>query len=977
MRLMCLVVILLTTRFIINLHGKLRVSYTNQTNQVTGVTKSKSFHGTDNISATLLKRSGSFPSLNSNELKNLQNTPVSFKSEIKKILDLSTSKKISSNNQEIPKETVEILHDFDISVQKITGKNTGKNEISDKNLSTHSEEETEESESETEIPDDIFDENIKGLRDKQEKNIPLKTESKSNVEQIEEIKPKKIERNSWNKPEEIEKVEEEPEIKFSEKINISDTPFEVNNFKSSEPEEKEGPLIIFEETYPHGPDNPVRKLILGPDTEQNIQEPDTKKSIELTEKIELKPEIQPKIIETDPRKFFGIKEKIIQSTSKDGDLIVPENITKSDNPPLKSISSKDFTINGTTFKAGTIFLSYEKENKKYVQKMDPDPNNIYNKIFSPPLEVTDNKIKISVLDGEKFKKIGGELFSQEISQNDIKQVGLGDCFILGPLSAMAKYDPNHIKGMIKDNGETVTVKLYEKVDGKAVPKFITFDKSLNASGELNKNKPWVSMVEKAYAIHLGSYEKLGCGGFAKDALFTFYGKDALYSDIKPKTTGEVINASFVQTIKIDDTNINKIKNFMNSGIQQGINFKFGKAEELQLDAFKGKITDKAQINNFLLTTCNVHQNNINYLMSTNFAVDLNQNLVKYDECVKSLLDFPPALPKKFENKSLNELKQAVKDKVKELTGKEPSDIKLSQLDNLISKPHSFPLNQFLPTPKVRPFDKQVVVNMVKGFGLNDNQASDLVDNKIIIPHIKTKFLSKTDTTQDDFNNMVKHIKDKNKNDEHIVYFMDKMSENGNDKFKELKIGKIIKPGEKLEIKYKSEELRVFNSIKDAFNSGKLVTVDTGYVEHTGGDLGYSGNESKKLGIAGPHSYSVTGIVEMNGFKYIKVNNPWNSDFSRSYTMENGILKAKENNPNDYKYNKIVPKNLKNEILVNSQESKTENLKTYSKESNKINKKQNEFLIDNKLPEEKIKDNECWLELNDFTNDFTRFNILEK
>lgn len=135
------------------------------------------------------------------------------------------------------------------------------------------------------------------------------------------------------------------------------------------------------------------------------------------------------------------------------------------------------------------------------------------------------------------------LFPHPPSVHDIKQGAIGDCYFMAGLASIVAQKPDAIKNMIRDNGDgTVTVKLFdvEQRDGHKSfsPKYLSFDKSVLHTDfaireHASKEAPWVALLEKAYAIHTGSYARMGEGGFASDVYEVLLGKAADKQEITP------------------------------------------------------------------------------------------------------------------------------------------------------------------------------------------------------------------------------------------------------------------------------------------------------------------------------------------------------------------------------------------------------------------------------------------------------------
>ena len=97
------------------------------------------------------------------------------------------------------------------------------------------------------------------------------------------------------------------------------------------------------------------------------------------------------------------------------------------------------------------------------------------------------------------------IFPHEPRPTDIQQgFMLGDCYILTGLAAVARLRPQHIRDMIKDNGDgTATVRLFQGRGNDATPVYVRVDKIKSSPVAFTRggeNCLWVSLVERAYAI---------------------------------------------------------------------------------------------------------------------------------------------------------------------------------------------------------------------------------------------------------------------------------------------------------------------------------------------------------------------------------------------------------------------------------------------------------------------------------------------
>ncbi len=142
----------------------------------------------------------------------------------------------------------------------------------------------------------------------------------------------------------------------------------------------------------------------------------------------------------------------------------------------------------------------------------------------------------------------------DISPNDVDQGGLGTCYLMSSLAAIAQGNPEIIRNMIRDNGDgsyTVTFKVptwagphmygipdptlqldetYITKEVRVTPDFIADPATgqplyAKYSGDTAGGKPemWVPLIEKAYAQMNGGYAAVD-GGQADEALASITGR---------------------------------------------------------------------------------------------------------------------------------------------------------------------------------------------------------------------------------------------------------------------------------------------------------------------------------------------------------------------------------------------------------------------------------------------------------------------
>jgi hypothetical protein len=111
-----------------------------------------------------------------------------------------------------------------------------------------------------------------------------------------------------------------------------------------------------------------------------------------------------------------------------------------------------------------------------------------------------------VINSGTYSYVNGSLFQNGLSADDVYQGGLGTCYYLATLAAIAQEKPDYIQNMFRDNGDnTFTVRFYNN----GVADYVTVDRYLptHSSGNAvsagwvvgSYNELWVALAEKAYA----------------------------------------------------------------------------------------------------------------------------------------------------------------------------------------------------------------------------------------------------------------------------------------------------------------------------------------------------------------------------------------------------------------------------------------------------------------------------------------------
>ncbi|MBO6137919.1 MAG: hypothetical protein J6O71_04825 [Lachnospiraceae bacterium] len=166
---------------------------------------------------------------------------------------------------------------------------------------------------------------------------------------------------------------------------------------------------------------------------------------------------------------------------------------------------------------------------------------------------------------EMADRRGEPLFAQEPSVRDIVQGSLGDCYFLANLAGLVSRDPDAIRNMMRDEGDTVTVRFYSKV--KKVgridiePVYIRVDKRLPQN--FASHSLWVQVLEKAFTVYYGISKKLNkvaeikldkdlgeqtvdyddiSGGYLEDAFLMLTGQETeINASVSNVTTNRIEN----------------------------------------------------------------------------------------------------------------------------------------------------------------------------------------------------------------------------------------------------------------------------------------------------------------------------------------------------------------------------------------------------------------------------------------------------
>lgn len=605
-----------------------------------------------------------------------------------------------------------------------------------------------------------------------------------------------------------------------------------------------------------------------------------------------------------------IRTKILKDS--DGVLRIPNNanIENIKNPAIRGALKSDIKINEIDFKKDEKCLVIEKDDKKFIQKLDVNAKGEATGPKGDPIEINEDTFS-KITKEQTFKKTDEPLFPNgKVSPRDVKQGPIGNCHAIAAIYSIVQKDPDYIKRMIKDNGDgTVTVRLFDKdKNGNIFPKYIKMEKSTLETNEHARDSLWVQMLEKAYASHKGSYQLMAQGGLPKDTLTAFLGKEFKRIQLDENTLEKAILNYLMPNIKPNKQFIDSLKNSVNSWCAY---FKLPIPSEQklnELDNFVDKDTKSSEIINTLQKNFNFDYDKALELVSLYYP---KTQLSSLKDMIKDLGEYP--VPK-FDAGKISQLKDAMKIRFKQLNMPAPTKEQLGDLDKFVGKD----------------LKQDDLVNKIKTFGLEQTNSEALV--KAFFPE---KDILNSGIDKKQFDTLIKGLKEK--------YPISDANKDKNSLISKLELaGKnIFKNDERnmkkdLKMNYKPEELKVFTDIQEGLKKGEFVCIDSKVNIGLSFGSGHSGGEPIVDGLAGSHAYAVIDTVEMGGRMFVKIANPWGNYFSRDYTVQqDGSLKSKKYDKNDYSHLK------RND--PNSKEPKTH-------------------------------ENESWIELNNLTSDFNAIHI---
>jgi hypothetical protein len=154
------------------------------------------------------------------------------------------------------------------------------------------------------------------------------------------------------------------------------------------------------------------------------------------------------------------------------------------------------------------------------------------------------------------KRFTGPLFKDGPSPSDVQQGQIGDCYFPSAMAGLAKFSPEAIQNLIKENGDgTYTVNFKEKdystgrfrdvpikLDGDLYVRSWggpLYGATLGADKGEKTMELWFPLVEKAYAQWKGSYNDIGSGGMSNDVFEAVLGRDGRSTGVYPGSEASV------------------------------------------------------------------------------------------------------------------------------------------------------------------------------------------------------------------------------------------------------------------------------------------------------------------------------------------------------------------------------------------------------------------------------------------------------
>ena len=470
------------------------------------------------------------------------------------------------------------------------------------------------------------------------------------------------------------------------------------------------------------------------------------------------------------------------------------------------------------------------------------------------------------------------LFAHEPSIQDIGQGAVGDCYLLGTLSALVATEPQIIKDCMKDNGDgTVTVRFYlpsidvDSEELKYQSKAVYFNVPKTTIGNKGgRNALWVNAYELAYN---GYRRQKKIRRDSVDLLATQIGKaeakelvdevkriqeklnsrlKTLLPDLDMSSYDEFYDSSLLISVEkfiAGKPYKNIYRQILNQQMKEeeeaNINadvIKAGKSNEV-LEAFSGKLHSYKFLNNTVLIK---NMNDLTYVFDNLPGVEQEKAKDEDDAAAKKIA----------RNLARKYLKNFSVEEENRLPVVEEEENKKDKKDGQKKKAKKEKYFRYMTRPQMKVLVKSAKSTYEKGQTINEMLA------KLGEADPDYKMLYELQQKDPDVADKIAKSAEKM-----LLYFFDNADKN------------TVLNYERFSGEYSDTAKKLFEEVKKAAGTRKVITTSTYHeLEALGMERGQSG-EPVFEGIASMHAYSILGTksyFDEDGreLKFIRVRNPW-------------------------------------------------------------------------------------------------------
>ena len=468
------------------------------------------------------------------------------------------------------------------------------------------------------------------------------------------------------------------------------------------------------------------------------------------------------------------------------------------------------------------------------------------------------------LDGLTTTKLENELlFSHEPCINDVIQGSLADCMLMGALTAIVKDHPETITGMMRDNGDSVTVRFFQKdsKSGEFEPYYINVPKVRTSANRHAES--WVKILETAYAT------------FRLYTLMPERPKEKLDKWIEKSNTFKRLNGQ---------TNIAESPELLSDENM------FANVHIL----YYGDKDYKAAYGALTGTNCierdRIHED------ADYFTKRKTNNMEVYLEQMKKHAKHADPGLDRYETPGASSEESKFKEQI--------TDKIITQLSAVhLFQEMDYAKDEGNPEDTLMLFSKKATIEDVKEFMTSLTKVTDALLDKGGEAPVVTKYLKQYRLDSDLGNRLLKEIREFGPGWTTLVPDLKKMISDRLELFSQQadKLKDLDHRGFGGE--YTDSAINTFNEIGMALANGKTVGASTYAFRKRGSESGESG-ESMVDGITYGHQYTVLEVAEgeFNNAKFIKLRNPWGR-YSREYEVVAGeiVPKVKKRESGDPNY----------------------------------------------------------------------------